>query len=197
VLALGVCSIDGLSVLWCRARSAGLGGALPRLVDFESANVVVLLALGAAVFAVAVAAIKRQWPAAVLLVAGLGMGYGVLRDIDTALWSNRDQVAVIEAVNRQVPHNGRILDGFTGYGVLRPHEWYYWWVNEYSLALVPDEELRTGLLARLQKNPPAAVLFDRNLGRLPENVLDWIRKNYRPADLAVLWLPLAANGDDE
>jgi hypothetical protein len=197
VTMLGVCLVVVQSVLWQRAYFAGFRGALPRLTESASANVPILLALGTALIVIAVMAARRQWTVVVLLVAGSGMAYGILRDIDTALWSNRDQVAVIEAVNRQVPVNGRILDGFTGYGVLRPHEWYYWWVNEYSLALVPEEELRTGLFTRLQKDPPAAVLFDRNLSLLPENVLDWIRKNYRPAEPAVLWLPRETNSGDD
>ena len=195
-IATGACIVSFQVNLLGRAVNSGTQGALPRLTAVESADPLVLLSLGTALVAIAVTAARRQWTATVLLVAGSGMGYGVLRDIDTVLWSNRDQVAVIDAVDRQVPVDGRILDGFTGYGVLRPHEWYYWWVNDYSLALVPDEELRTGLLARLKKDPPAAVLFDRNLGRLPENVLDWIRENYRPADPAVLWLPRAGNADD-
>jgi hypothetical protein len=36
------------------------------------------------------------------------------------------------------------------------------------------------------------VLFDRNLSLLPEEVLDWIRARYEPADPTVLWLPRSA-----
>ena len=118
------------------------------------------------------------------------MGYGALRDVDAALWSNGKQVAAIEAVNRQVRPDGRVLDGFTGYGALRPHEWYFWWINEYSLALVPDEERETGLPALLEEHPPAAVLFDEHLELLPRPVLDWIRAHYEPAEPPVLWLPV-------
>ena len=191
LIALGECLVAAESVLWRRACFAGPAGALPHLAQTESANVLVLLVVAATMLALLVAAARRQWTHVVILIAGSGMGYGTLRDIDRALWPNHVQIAAIEAVNRQVPPEGRVLDGFTGYGVLRPHAWYYWWVNEYSLALVPEEELRTGLLARLQPNPPAAVLFDRNLERLPKDVLDWIRANYQPTDLDVLWLPKA------
>lgn len=197
IIVAGECLVVAQSILWRRACFSGIGGALPHLTEAESANAPVLLALAAAMVAIALAAARRRSTAAVLLAAGSGMGYGALRDIDTALWSNRGQVASIEAVNRQVPPDGRILDGFTGYGVLRPHEWYYWWINEYSLSLVPDRELRTGLLAQLQQNPPAAVLFDQNLERLPENVLDWIHANYQPAQPDILWMPRAVKAGDE
>jgi hypothetical protein len=193
VIASGTCVVVAEFLLWRRADSTGLDGALPRLSQFESANLLVLLALTGLMVALALAAARRHWQAAVLLLAAAGMGYGALRDIDTALWSNTGQVAAIETVNRHVPTEGRILDGFTGYGALRLHAWYYWWINEYSLALVPDEE-RRGLLARLRDNPPAAVLFDGNLEQLPEAVLDWIRANYQQSELAVLWLPRQAEG---
>ena len=197
VIVAGECLVIAQSLFWKRASFAGFGGALPRLTDVESANSIVLLVLAVALVAIAFAAARRQWTAAVLLAAASGMGYGVLRDVDTALWSNRMQVAAIEAVNRQVPPEGRVLDGFTGYGVLRPHAWYYWWINEYSLALAPGEELRTGLPERLKRNPPAAVLFDRNLEKLPAHVLDWIRANYEPAEPSILWLPRQAAGAGE
>jgi hypothetical protein len=98
-------------------------------------------------------------------------------------------VAAIEAVNRHVPPDGRVLDGFTGYGALRPHAWNYWWINEYSLALIPEQDRETGLLSVLEDAPPAAVLLDTNLELLPPRVIDWIQTRYEPSDPAVLWLP--------
>jgi hypothetical protein len=175
--------------LWRRAFSEAAAGALPRLTEVGPSNAVVLLALGVALIAVVVAARREKWDVAAVLLAGLGMGYGVLRNFDTALWSNRDQLAAIEAVNRQVPPDGRILDGFTGYGALRPHAWYYWWINRYSLALITEQDLNEGLLALLNKSQPAAVLFDRNLASLPQPVVDWIHTHYEAADPPVLWLP--------
>ncbi len=182
----------GESFLWERAFVQGEQGALPHLTSRALAVVLGCVPCFFILNLVALASWKKHWPRFVGICAGLGLGYGVLRDIDSALWSNRTQVATIENVNRQVPVDGRVLDGFTGYGVLRPHAWYYWWINEYSLALVSDDD-RARLLARLQKNPPAAVLFDQNLERLPANVVDWIRANYEPAEPNVLWLRRAGD----
>lgn len=176
------------AMLWFRAWHAGLAGGLGRLTAFDWVNPCVLLTLAVAMCSVAYLSWKRAWGAVLVLCVGLGMFYGVLRNIDTALWSNRDQVLAIEAVNRQVPADGRVLDGFTGYGALRPHAWYYWWINEYSLALIPEEE-KLRLLGALRHSPPAAVLFDRHLELLPPPVVEWIRANYESAEPDVLWLP--------
>jgi hypothetical protein len=189
LIITGECLVVLQYVLWRRAFSAGFAGALPRLAEPESSNLLVLFALGIAMLAVAVFARRGKWEATVVLVAGLGMGYGALRNVDSALWSNHDQVAAIDAVNRYVPPDGRVLDGFTGYAALRPHAWYYWWINEYSLALVPDEDRDVRLLAQLEESPPAAVLYDRNLRLLPLPVRDWLEGHFEPADPPVMWLP--------
>jgi hypothetical protein len=176
------------ALLWRRAYSSGTGGALPRLAETDFSNAVVLFGLACAMCAVVVLVWRRQWGFSLLLVSGLGMTYGVLRDVDLSLWSNRKQVEAIESIHRQVPPDGRVLDGFTGYAALRPHAWYYWWINEYSLALVPERERDGELLARLKLNPPAAVLFDRNVELLPGDVVEWLRQHYEPVDPPPLWL---------
>jgi hypothetical protein len=175
--------------LWRRAFSAGSAGALPHLTGREPSNAALMLALGMALLAVAACAQRKKWEAAVVLLAGLGSGYGALRNIDRSRWSNAAQVAAIGAVNRQVPSDGRVFDGFTGYGALRPHAWYYWWINEYSVALISEEERSVRLLELLEKCPPAAVLFDANVELLPFSVQDWTREHYEPAEPPILWLP--------
>jgi hypothetical protein len=167
------------------ADRGGLPHLGPVLLLVAPAWIAISLVLGLA----ALMSAKRNWLVFVVLFAGLGMGYGVLRDLDIALWSNREQVSSIEAVNRQVQPDGRVLDGFTGYACLRPHAWYYWWVNEYSLSLVPPEERESGLLKLLETSPPAAVLYDSHLKLLPLAVRNWIEAHYEPAEPPVLWLP--------
>ncbi len=186
VLGAGLAAIQ--SVLWQRSYSAGLGGALPRLSEVGSANALILLVLAMAMCAIVISAWQRWWSAVASLICGLGMTYGILRNIDVALWSNRDQVATIEEVNRQIPVEGRVLDGFTGFAALRPHAWYYWWINEYSLALVPERERSAGLREQLERYPPAGILFDRNVGLLPPDVVAWIREHYESAEPKPLWL---------
>ncbi|MFN0053045.1 MAG: hypothetical protein ACKV0T_12740 [Planctomycetales bacterium] len=124
--------------------------------------------------------------AAVWLCAALGMGYAAWRQMDAACWSNAPQVARVEELHLKVTLDQTVLDGFTGYGALRRHAYYYWWINEYSSALMSPEELGSGLLRQLRATPPAAVLFDDNLRRLPEEVTQWIGTHYQPGVLPPL-----------
>ncbi len=174
---------------WRRASLVGFQWGFSHLASQITGSLPLLVALAAAAFVVAVMARRGKIEPAMLLVAALGMSYGARRNVETARWSNAEQVAAIESVNRHVPPDGRILDGFTGYGALRPHAWYYWWINQYSLALVSPYDREVGLLKVLVASPPAAVLVDENFERLPRQVRDWIEARYEPSDPAVLWLP--------
>lgn len=179
--------VAGQLVLCVRALNQGYEGSLTHLQrPLQSTSVAsqllpaVVLLLGG--IALSGFAKYRNWPALVGLLAAIGMVHGILRDIDSALWSNRDQVDAVAALHVQVAPDETVLDGFTGYGALRPHAWYYWWINDYSLALMTDAQRGPKLLEHLQSAPPAAVLLDHDLERLPEAVTDWIRDHYDPVE---------------
>jgi hypothetical protein len=125
------------------------------------------------------------------------MFHAILRNFDVAVRSNDEQLRRIFVVHSSVPPDGTILDGFSGYGALRPHAYYYWWINEYSLGLMTPAERETELLATLTKSPPAAVLFDDHLQLLPQSVTDWIRSRYEPlTNEPWFWLPRDARRRD-
>ncbi len=99
-------------------------------------------------------------------LAILGMNYAIARDANSWLWSNRSQVVLIERVNSLVSMDETVLDGFAGYGALRPHANYFWWINRYSLALMSAED-KAQLLRNFRDHPPAVVLYDRELRSWP------------------------------
>jgi len=118
----------------------------------------------------------------------LALGYGVCRQLDQLTWSNTGQVAAIGQLQQQVPPGGRVLDGFTGWGALRPHAYRIWWLNEFSLGLVPAADLERELLELFDRDPPEAVLDDESLQRLPRSVRRRIEADYEPVEPAPLRL---------
>lgn len=118
----------------------------------------------------------------------LALGYGICRQLDLLAWSNSAQVAAIEQLNEQVPPEGRVLDGFTGWGAFRPHAYRIWWLNEFSLGLVTPAELERELLDLFDRNPPEAILDDESLRRLPDSVRSRIEADYDPVEPAPLRL---------
>ena len=60
-----------------------------------------------------------------------------LLNLDSLCWSNRGQTAAIAQVCWLVGPDETVLDGYTGLGAFRHHAYYYWWLNPYSLKLMP------------------------------------------------------------
>jgi hypothetical protein len=202
VLACDGTVLIGLAALFCvtalRAVMQGADGALGHLYDSFRPLVATLLIVGPAAAIALVACLflaRKRHRAAVTALALFGFWYAGARHLDAWFWSNSEQVAAIEAVNRKVPPDGTVLDGFTGYGALRRHAWYYWWLNDYSFALVAREQLEIELNNQLIDAPPDVILFDENLQRLPADLTDWIRANYRPDGPAPIWVRRGREGE--
>lgn len=119
------------------------------------------------------------------LLASL-MAYGSARTLDTWSWSNASQVAAINRLHEQIAPTETVLDGFTGLAALRPHAWYYWWLNEFSVGLVPPDRLERELRELFENHPPKGVLDDHNLIRLPAAIRQRIDRDYRAVEPAPL-----------
>lgn len=174
-----------------RSLQRGDAGALPHLTralpPAFPATACAAGVLCALAIALLFAARHERTHSAIALLAALGTCYAAARNVDRLCWSNAEQVAAIAAVNAQVPADQTVLDGFTGYAALRPHAYYYWWINGYSLALMSPADRETKLLEHLKANPPAAVLLDHDLQLLPQPVIEWIKSRYHPVAPPPLW----------
>lgn len=186
--------------LWHRAWKLDQTGALAALVEswrhLQPAGRFVVP--GALLFLAATTIwllIQRRWIFSIALLCTLGMFHAVLRNIDAALRTNGEQVRRVEVIQRLVPLDGKVLDGFSGYAALRPHAYYFWWINEYSLALLTPTQREADLLEALERAPPAAVLFDEHLALLPRPVTDWINAHYAPMNGEEwVWFPRDGSG---
>lgn len=161
-------------------RQGGLG-ALPHLSEFRATNMylgIAAVAIGELGLVAWLATARGARATAAKSLILLGMTYGTFRLIDTLSWSNNNQVEMIAEVHRNVPPNGRVLDGFTGLAVFRRHAYYFWWINEYSVALMSPEDRESRLLESLKKSPPYAVFIDEHILRLPAPVVLWIQERY-------------------
>lgn len=199
VKLLGCLVIAAQVALCLRAYHSQQAGALPSLVEWAAGMIPadpiadgMVVATGFFVGTWLLCG-RHKWTTVVAVVSAIGMVHAALRIGDAFLWLNSRQVEAVAEVHRQVPSEQTVLDGFSGYAALRSHAYYYWWINEYSLALMSADERGSKLLSTLQAKPPAAVLFDDGLEHLPEEVTTWIRGNYVRGDSAAarqarLWL---------
>jgi hypothetical protein len=170
--------------LAARAGDRGGDGALPHLLDRFSTTAIDVFAVGfipIVAIAAAVCLARRHRVGVVLWLAVLGFGYASLRNVDALCWSNREQVAALEQVDRLVGPDETAFDGFTGLGTFRRHAYYYWWLNPYSFAFMQAESGEQDLLARLKQSPPKLICVDENVRSLPD-VMAWIEENYRSVE---------------
>jgi 4-amino-4-deoxy-L-arabinose transferase-like glycosyltransferase len=175
-----------------RAARMGSAGAMPHLstlltpLALTSIAVFVLALLLMSIWHSVIQSNRRR---GLVGLTALGLAYAVGRNLDGVAWSNESQVTSMRLVETAVPLEGRVLDGFTGLAPLRRHAYYFCWINEYSGALMSPEDREHRLLSVLQESPPAAVLFDEQIQKLPDSVTGWIREHYHPSEPAPLWLP--------
>jgi 4-amino-4-deoxy-L-arabinose transferase-like glycosyltransferase len=91
------------------------------------------------------------------------------------------QTRQIERLLRATAPGDRMFDGFSGYGALRPHAFFYYWLNDHSWPMVPDADKVSGVLRALADSRTRVVLYDRNLKRhLPPQVHSFLAQEFAP-----------------
>jgi hypothetical protein len=97
------------------------------------------------------------------------------------LWSHVPQTKMIEQLMQATDPDEQFFDGFTGYGALRPHSFFYFWINRHSWPMVPDAEKVSGVLHSLSDDRTRVVLCDVFLrDNLPRPVQEFLINNYVP-----------------
>lgn len=92
--------------------------------------------------------------------------------------SNSDQRARVDYVMRVTSPSDPVFDGYSGYGVFRPHAYWYWFLhNEIQLMLTP-KELGPDIIDALQRQKVKIVILDRYSRMLPASVLQYIHSHY-------------------
>lgn len=106
---------------------------------------------------------------------------GIGRDIVPHFyWSNQGQLADLRTVLRAAGPDEPVLDGFSGLGCLRPHAFYWWWINRHTVALLTAEGKLSQLEAVIAARKPGLIIFDDELYRLADLLLPAIEAGYRP-----------------
>jgi hypothetical protein len=120
------------------------------------------------------AAIAVCWFA--LLTPSLGR---IAREFDIHN-KNDGQKAKIRFINELVKENEFVLDGFSGVACLRPHAFYWWWINEHTIPII----VREGKLQALQRcvidGKPALIVYDSELAKLNTLLVPAMTAGYRP-----------------
>jgi hypothetical protein len=141
-----------------------------------------LVAIGAiASFAVLISLRAHDAALGVLLVALSVYSFQQLQWMATL--SNAWQLNRIREVQVLTRPRDPVLDGWSGFGVFRPHAWRYFFVHPGIRHMLPPEEI-SRLVQRLENGEiaPRLIIFDRHLADLSQPLSAYVAKCYEPVD---------------
>ena len=137
------------------------------------------------IFALAVFLLARPLAAFTLLTA-VGLAAAPYLWIQFR-WSHKQETELIQRLMRATTPDDQFFDSFTGWGALRPHAFFYFWINRHSWPLIPDDEKRSGVLEALSDDRTRVVLYDEYFHEnLPPVVQDYLRSSFEP-DVRYSW----------
>jgi hypothetical protein len=97
------------------------------------------------------------------------------------MWRHAPQTETIQRLMQATSPEDQFFDGFTGFGALRPHAFFYFWINRHSWPMIPDEEKISGVLQAMSDERTRVVLLDVFLyANLPPPVQKYLNEDYFP-----------------
>lgn len=187
--ALQISVLVACSILVLRV---GVTGSFPRPLLSQASNWLLGGGLVAAAVGLMRSAVRAGWswrgrnvqlaaraPVLVLVLAGLAGAVPFLWL--HFLWKpiHDQQARQIVRLTDATSADDRFFDGFTGYGALRPHAFFYYWINHHSWPMIPEREKTDGVMRALGDPATRVVLFDKNLRLLPEPAKRYIEENFQ------------------
>lgn len=102
---------------------------------------------------------------------------------------NKGQLNAIRYVITSTAPTDTVMDGWTGFGVFRPHAWYYWFLHWEIREMLPHDARHAFVNdVRAGRTTPALVIMDGDVQSLSPELTAHLRKHYRPAH-GPIWRP--------
>jgi 4-amino-4-deoxy-L-arabinose transferase-like glycosyltransferase len=124
---------------------------------------------------------KRAW----LVLVGLA-ALAVIPTLDMVKAyrsTNDEQLARIRFVFQHTKPTDTVMDGWTGTGIFRPHAFYYFFLHEESVLMLPRERVNA-FVEDLQsgKVQPRLIALDDNLITLGSRFVRFVLRDYESSD---------------
>jgi len=122
--------------------------------------------------------LRRKHIAITLFVIAIGF-HPAKRMLSAFDSKNEDALDKISYVMTNTTPQDQVMDGWTGYGVFRPHAYYYFMLHSQVRAMVKEEEksllLDDFISGRIN---PKLIIFDKDLEAFDSSLTTFINKNY-------------------
>lgn len=135
--------------------------------------------------------------ALLLLAASL---YPLVQLAGAFSFTNTEQLAAIRYVQENTLPNDTVLDEYSGYGLFRPHAYFFWFLHPGMRAMLEEEDYAR-LLDDLRRGRirPALVLVTSDIRDRSPEWRAFLERNYEPAGPEPIWKrrPEAPGGQSE
>ena len=103
------------------------------------------------------------------------------------LHDNTRQLAKIQYILDHSTPKDTVLDGWSGYGVFRPHAYFYYFLHDEMLAMLNDAQKGQDIIDAVERERTKFVIYDKNVRMLPKELQVYIRKKYSPTGLEEIY----------
>jgi hypothetical protein len=114
-----------------------------------------------------------------MLIASMGIIIFPLQQIyHQTERSNSGQLENIKFIMDNTTPEDTVLDGWSGFGVFRPHAYYYHFLHGEARAMLSNDDLADNLINTLKEKRTKVIIYDSSVKALPQPVQDYITQNY-------------------
>ncbi|MEK7400115.1 MAG: glycosyltransferase family 39 protein [Candidatus Poribacteria bacterium] len=157
--------------------------SMPNLANFLKfahlkANIIyIILWIPFIVSAIITFILKRQKYAFMLIAVGI-IAHPLDQMINQFSQRNDYQIANIQYIMDNTTPDEAVLDGWQGFGFLRPHAYYYYFLHGEMRAMLSEKEKTDDLIKSAEKNNTKIVIYDGDMKALPQKTQDYIKEKY-------------------
>jgi hypothetical protein len=83
--------------------------------------------------------------------------------------------------------NDTVLDGFSGYGVFRPHAYFYYFLHKGTLAMLNARQRGQDVIDALERQHTKFIIYDIGIRSLNPEVQTYIQGHYRPVGVGEIY----------
>jgi len=150
---------------------------LSKPVVLNSGKFYLLLWIALIVLAVPVFIFNKGRYAALLISIGI-IAFPLQQTVDQLSSDNSGQLGNVKYIMDVTTEEDTVLDGWSGYGFLRPHAYYYYFLHSEMRAMLNEKESSDDIIDSLEKNHTKVVIYDSAIKALPKKLQNYIKSNY-------------------
>ncbi len=101
---------------------------------------------------------------------------------------NDGQLANVKYIMNTTTEEDTVLDGWSGFGFLRSHAYYYFFLHSEMRAMLSEKEKSDDLINSLEEKRTKVVIYDSSVKALPKKVQEYISARYKPSGHGNIWV---------